>query len=69
MGGEQGTCFAGEEYFFLCAGLIWPGVGLASLETVLLGMCGVSRYVSRSPGVGIYLLCAVWCPLSSGFNS
>jgi hypothetical protein len=37
--------------YFVCAGPLWSGVGLVSSVTILLGVCGVSRYVSRSPGL------------------
>jgi hypothetical protein len=44
-------CRRGIFLYFVCAGPLWPGVGLASLVTILLGVCGVSRCVSRSPGL------------------
>jgi hypothetical protein len=37
--------------FCVCAGPLWPGVGLSSSVTILLGVCGVSMCASRSPGL------------------
>jgi hypothetical protein len=42
----------------VCAGPLWPGGVLASSEAILLGVCGVSSYVSES-GVGLFFICGV----------
>jgi hypothetical protein len=49
-------CRRENVLYILCAGPLWPGGGLASSETILLGVCGVSRYVSES-GVGLFFIC------------